>query len=161
MAYLHLLTNHLPIIGFAFGSFLLAWALLKKSEDITMAAYTVLIISGIGGIIAFLTGEEAEEAIEHLPGVSHDLIHEHEEAGELAYFVIIAVTVLSNIAIVLNKKESQYRSAFNRLTLMVALAGTLASVHAGYHGGLIKHGPQQGTATSTEHSDHEHEGEEH
>lgn len=126
-----------------------------------MAAYTVLIISGIGGIITFLTGEEAEEAVEHLPGVSHDLIHEHEEAGELAYIVIIAVTILSNLALVLNKKQSQYRSAINRITLFVALAGTLASVHAGYHGGLIKHGPQQESATSTEHSDHEHEGEDH
>lgn len=126
-----------------------------------MAAYTVLIISGIGGIITFLTGEEAEEAVEHLPGVSHDLIHEHEEAGELAYFVILAVTILSILAIVLNKKQNKWRSAVNRLTLLVALAGTLASIHAGYHGGLIKHGPQQESATSTEHSDHEHEGEDH
>lgn len=161
LSHLHLLTNHLPIIGFAFGFLLLAWALLKKSEDITMAAYAVLVISGVGGVVTFFTGEEAEEAVEHLPGISHDLIHEHEEAGELAYFIILAVTILSVIALVLNKRKNKWRSAVNRLALLLALAGTLASVHAGYHGGLIRHSPQTATNSTSEHDDQEHEGEDH
>ena len=35
-------------------------------------------------IPVFLTGEETEESVEHLAGVSHDLIEEHEELAEKA-----------------------------------------------------------------------------
>ena len=71
MAYLHLLSNHFPILGSLFGILLLVIALLKSNLKTTLSAYIILLMSGIGGIVAYFTGEPAEESIEHVKGISH------------------------------------------------------------------------------------------
>ena len=84
MAYLHLLSNHVPILGSLFGILLLVVALIKPNLKTTLSAYLILLVSGIGGIVTYFTGEPAEESIEHVPGISHKLIHVHEEMAENA-----------------------------------------------------------------------------
>jgi len=62
MANLHLLSNHFPILGSLFGVLLLVVALVKPNLNTTLSAYLILLVSGFGGIIAYFTGESAEEA---------------------------------------------------------------------------------------------------
>ena len=68
-AHIHLLIVHLPLFGAFFGMLVLAHGLWHKSEQTSIAAFNVFIISAIGAAIAKFTGEGAEEAVEHIPGV--------------------------------------------------------------------------------------------
>jgi len=87
-AQIHLGLNHLPIGLVLVGVPLLAIALWRKSPELKATALVLMVLSALATIPTFLSGEPAEEIIEHRPGVSEAVIHEHEEAGESALIII-------------------------------------------------------------------------
>ena len=80
-AHLHLMLNHIPVLGMAFGLALVSLALLRKSEELKRISLGFLIVIALLAIPAYLTGEPAEELVENLPGVSKSSIEQHEEAA--------------------------------------------------------------------------------
>jgi hypothetical protein len=77
--HLHLLITHLPIFGSILGVIVLAYGLWTKSNDTKIASYLLFMISSIGAGIAYLTGEAAEETVEHIQGIVESNIKTHEE----------------------------------------------------------------------------------
>ena len=72
-AHLHLLVNHLPIVGAMLSLPLFGLALLMpKDRGALRAAVLVAVFTALGGVAADLTGEPAEEVVEGLPDVTED-----------------------------------------------------------------------------------------
>jgi uncharacterized membrane protein len=140
MAYLHLLSNHVPILGSLFGVLLLVVALVKPNLNTTLSAYLILLLSGIGGIVAYFTGEPAEESVEHIPGISHKLIHVHEEMAENALIFVFLLTAAAVVG--LWAERAQWKSArkIERLTLVIGIIAFILFAFTGYLGGHIRHG---------------------
>ncbi|MGH7696448.1 MAG: hypothetical protein ACRENH_15790, partial [Gemmatimonadaceae bacterium] len=84
IVHLHLLLNHVPVIGAALGSGLLAYALVRRNSELAKVAFILLSALGLLAVAVFFTGEPAEEAIEHLPGFSGAITEEHEELARLS-----------------------------------------------------------------------------
>jgi uncharacterized membrane protein len=138
-AHLHLLVNHLPIVGVLLGSIILMAGMLLKQPIVRMTAYALLILCSILTLPAFFTGEGAEEMIEHLPGVSHDLIHAHEEAAETALWLSEILGIFAVIALYFEQTRHKLAGIFSILTLVLNL-GTFASMsYTGNTGGEIRH----------------------
>ena len=138
-AHLHLLVNHLPIVGVFFGSIILITGMLLKQPIVRMTAYALLILCSILTLPAFFTGEGAEEMIEHLPGVSENLIHEHEEAAEIALWLSEILGILAIVALYFEQTRHKLAGIFSILTLVLNL-GTFASMsYTGNTGGEIRH----------------------
>jgi hypothetical protein len=76
---------------FAIPVLLLAW--LRENETLGRIGMWVVVLSGLMTIPVFLTGEPAEEMIEHLPGISEKLIKIHEETAEKALWFIGAASL--------------------------------------------------------------------
>jgi len=137
-AHLHMLTNHTPIIGTLFALLALAFGMFRKQTQIIILGYWFIIISVIGGLFAFYTGEAAEELVEGMQGVSDKVIHDHEEAGEVVMGFLYATGIAALLALVLDKmKKFQSLAAMTVLLLGLGLFGT--SARAGYLGGQIRH----------------------
>ena len=85
--HLHLLANHVPILGTLFALILLAASFFVAPDVLRRTALVVLIVSAVAGAVAYFTGEPAEDAIRGFPGVQRALIHEHEEMAEVAWIV--------------------------------------------------------------------------
>ncbi len=92
-AHLHLLLNHVPVLGLVFSSLLLAYGLATRSDDVTRAGFWALGLVGLAAVVVYLTGEPAEELVEGLPGFSHDIMERHETAALWATSVAAAVGV--------------------------------------------------------------------
>lgn len=137
--HIHLLTNHIPIIGMVCGAFVLIWAIIAKNRNTTLAAIIILLFSGIGGGIANKSGEEAEEVLEKMVGISGAAIHEHEEAAELAMPFILITAVVSLAALFLNLKNHKFASMSNYLLAVVSVLAFAFSARAGLVGGKIRH----------------------
>jgi hypothetical protein len=139
--HIHLLTNHLPILGTAFGLLVLLLAALFRapSQQVRNCAYILLVVSALGAIVANWSGEGAEELTEKLPGFSHDAIEAHEEAAPFALGGSLLAGALAVAALVM----SVLRPAWNvRMAVIVGLAAVLAfaaSVRTGLLGGKIRH----------------------
>lgn len=74
--HLHLLLNHVPVLGSAFGLGLLAFALWRKSDELKKTAFGVFVIAALLAVPGYLSGEPAEEGVESLPGVFKAIIKE-------------------------------------------------------------------------------------
>jgi hypothetical protein len=138
-AHLHLLFNHLPIVGSLIGLLILAAGIFLKQGLVRKTAFAVLIFSALVTLPAFFTGEGAEEIVEKLPGISHNLIHEHEEAAELALWLSEALGILALIAFYLEHIQHKLSGMANLFTLIFSI-GTFASfAKTGNTGGEIHH----------------------
>ncbi len=69
-AHLHLIGNHLPIVGIIIGTLVMIVGLILKKDQIKQTALGINIFSALTSLFAFFTGEEAEEVVEEIKGIS-------------------------------------------------------------------------------------------
>lgn len=136
--HLHLLLNHLPILGVPACTVLLLLGLRRGSDELSRLALLGLVLLGLVVWPVYLTGEPAEESVEHLPGVSESLIEQHEDAARFA----LVLTELSAVAALGLLLATRRKSLPAHLGLAVLLMGLLTSgtfFWVGSLGGQIRH----------------------
>lgn len=138
-AEIHLLLNHVPILGSIFGVALLAAGLLRKSEELKKAALVLFIVCGVLAIPVYLTGEPSEEIVEHLPGVSEEFIEEHEESALITLVGIELVALVALAGLILARNKRNAPAAITSLCFILALAASLIAARTAYLGGQIRH----------------------
>jgi len=137
--HIHLLITHLPIFGSILGGLVLAYGLWKKSNQTKIAAYLLFIISSIGAGIAYLTGEAAEETVEHIAGVSKNLMEQHEDFSVIALISLIVLGIASVVGIFLTSEKSKFTRAIAVVILFISLISFGLIARTGYLGGQIRH----------------------
>lgn len=138
-AHFHLVFNHLPIVGILIGTFVLAAGLLLKKSDVKLTAFGIFIFSAITSVIAFYTGEGAEEMIENLYGISETLIHTHEEYAESFFTLTLILGAISLVGFLLEIKKHKFAKYFSMLILLIAIIVGLLAKYVGTSGGEIRH----------------------
>ena len=136
--YLHLLSNHFPIVGFIIGFLVLTVALLLHSRETKLAALAIIIFSTLMTIPAYISGEEAEHAVENYAGVSESSIEEHEEIAETAFILIEISGALALISFLLTQSANKLSVWSNRITWLMALASIVLLFNVGKTGGEIR-----------------------
>lgn len=138
-AHLHLIVNHVPIVGSLFAFVLLGWGLLRRNEVLTRAGLVAVLAAAVLCIPAQLTGEGAEEVIEDRLNISHHLIHEHEEAAEIGFIALEASGALALFGLLLLGRRSPKSTLVAGLTLAGAVVSFGLLARAGNLGGEISH----------------------
>ena len=136
--HLHIMLNHFPIMGGWIAVVLLGWGLFARSRDLTRAGLILTLVVGVGGYLAFETGDRAEHQVEHLPWAVEEIIHEHEEAGEKAFYILAAAGVAALVGLIRMRGERAARLE-GGITLAVLLLGAMCAAWAGLEGGKIRH----------------------
>ncbi|TGD79588.1 hypothetical protein [Hymenobacter wooponensis] len=134
-AHLHLLLNHLPILGSLFGLIALAVGIFRADTGVVRTGLVTLLAAAVLCLPVQLTGEGAEEVLHGLPDVSKTLINAHEEAAELAFWVLELTGALAMLALLLPQRAQ----LMNRLTLAGAVSSFALLAWAGSLGGQIRH----------------------
>jgi uncharacterized membrane protein len=138
-AHIHLIVNHLPIVGSLFAAALLAVGVFRHHPDLTRAGLISVLAAGLLCLPAQLTGEGAAAIARQLPRTSRELIHQHEEAAELGFWALESAAALALFGLLLLKNASPKA----HLLALLALAATLLSfgllARAGNLGGRIGH----------------------
>jgi len=148
-AQLHLLVNHFPILGSLFAVIVLLVGLIGKNKSVINVGLLTLFIAALFAIVASRTGERAEEIVEEMPGMSHDLIHEHEEAAETATYVILGIGVLALITFFLSRSGQKYAKVLQIVTLIGGMATFGLMAYTGHQGGKISHPEIRSEASTT------------
>lgn len=138
-AHLHLMLNHIPLVGIGFVILLLIIALLRRSNEMINISLLFVILVALWAIPAYLTGESAEEIVEGLPGISEQLIEAHEESAELAFIFIEAVGVLAFITLVARRFYTKLGKVLAILTLLGLIIGGGLIAWTANQGGKITH----------------------
>lgn len=147
--HLHLIANHIPILGSVIGLLVLIAGFFFNNREVRITAAAILLFAAVGGIVTNKSGEEAEEVVEDLPGVSHDLIHEHEEMAEKAMPFIFGTAVLAAATLFGEIKRKKFARIASLLLLFCALGVSALSGYTGYLGGKIRHPEIDGLSLPT------------
>ena len=138
-AHIHMLVNHFPIIGLFFGLGVLLFGVVKKNLTLKSTAYVMLIICVIFGQLAMMTGDKAEHFVEDLPGFTHKIIHEHEEAAEAFMIPMYILGLVSIVGLYAQSKKLSFEKWISYLALVLGVVCIFLSKNAGTTGGEIRH----------------------
>ncbi len=138
-AHLHLLLNHIPLPGILLGLALLLVALSRNNDELKKLSCCVFLLIALLAVPVYLTGEGAEEIVEHLPGVEHELIEEHEESALVSLVAIEVLGLLSLAGLIRFRGPGELPHWFvtTCLLLSIVVAGMVA--WTSNLGGRIRH----------------------
>jgi uncharacterized membrane protein len=140
LTYLHLILNHIPVIGVIIGFLILAWATLRGYEEVKNTGLVVLVLTALVAIPVYLTGEPAEEVVEHLPGVSEQIIELHEGAALYSLILVIVSGALALLALVAKRFLSAKVSVVAVYACLVfSLIAAASLAYTANLGGQIRH----------------------
>ena len=138
-AQLHLLLNHLPVIGFGIGLALYVVALVSKQSDLQRAGFVILFLAAAFTIVTYVSGNDAREILKKNPGVSDPLMEAHESAALVAFVFMEITGFFSWIGLWIWGRPSRFaRWNMGVVLIFSTLAFGLMS-RAAYIGGAIRH----------------------
>ncbi len=149
-AHLHLIVNHLPIVGYVIGVLLLACTMARRGDrGMFLASVLVLIFAGGGSLAAYFTGEPAEEIVEGLNDVPEVLIERHEDAAKVATLLAAVITGLTvAVSFYALRREGPIFHVSILILLTAALVVCAAMAWVGNLGGQIRHSEIRGAVTA-------------
>lgn len=136
--HLHLMLNHFPVAGSFLCTILLFAGLYMKSAMLRNTALCGFILVALFTIPVFISGNEAEETVENISGISEQSIETHEEAGELGLWLVIGLGIISSLGFLMRKNEKLY-PVFNTIIIVAAIGVNIFMYKVGNSGGAIRH----------------------
>ncbi len=137
LAHVHLLLNHIPVIAIPIGLLFLLHSIWTENLPARKFSYLFLLVISLSAIVVYLTGEPAEEIIEHLPGVSEAFIEPHEEGGLIALIFTLIMGFAATVALLVPQEGKKSRFARNAV-LVTTLLSIGALSYTAYLGGKLR-----------------------
>lgn len=139
-AQIHLLINHIPIVGLFFGVILLIFGLMQKQAVLQKAAMLTFVLMALLVVPVNQSGEAAEEVLEsmEISQERHSYIHEHEESAGFAMWFLLGLGVVSLVALTTEKNKS-LSGALKWVLLIGSILVFLLVARVGHLGGEISH----------------------
>jgi hypothetical protein len=143
----HLLLNHVPVIGTWLGTGVLAWGLVVRKEEVRRLALGLLAIVALAAAPAFLSGSEAEDRAEELPGVSSAQVSEHESSADFALGGCVILGLVAIAALIVSRRRPAVPLGWLAAVLCLALVCSAILARTAHLGGAIRHPEIRGGPT--------------
>lgn len=118
-AHLHLILNHIPVLGLLVGFLMLAWGTIRGYSDVQKAALVTLFLTAATALPVYLTGEPAEEIVEKMPGVSEQIISQHEDSAMFSLILAMITGLLAIGTIAVKRFLSSQFAAFAIVAVLI------------------------------------------
>jgi len=138
-AHLHVMFNHLPIIGLPLVTLLLAIGMARRSRELVAVAAALTVLLGGASLAVKYSGEEAEEVVEDLSWADRQAIHDHEEAGEKATLAALATAVVAVVVGARAIGQAVLGLGGPALLLLMLLGTSGLMAWTGLEGGEVRH----------------------
>lgn len=148
-AHYHLVLNHLPIVIPIVGLLVLLGGLLLRSVVVKNTAYCIFILGACCTFPAAFTGEWAEEVLENMPDISHELIHHHAETADVFIVLSYLLGVVSLVTLWASWKKKQFASLLSYVVLAFSVVVLFFAQKTGTSGGEIRHTEIRTSSTNT------------
>ena len=143
--HLHLLLNHVPIIGFFVGVGLLAASFTGSSEDLRRGSLIIFAAVALLAIPTFVSGVGADRSIAREPGISEALVRRHEGAAMLGLWFVEATGAAALMALWRSRRPGGASRRNLAAVLLLAIVAAVLMGRTGNTGGDIRH-PEPGSA---------------
>jgi uncharacterized membrane protein len=141
--HLHLLLNHVPIIGFFVGVALFIASFTGPNEDLRRSSLIIFAAVALLTIPTFASGVGADRTIAQEPGISEALVRRHEGAAMLGLWFVEATGAAALVALWRSRRPGGAPRGHLAAVLLLALVAAVLMGRTGNTGGDIRH-PQPG-----------------
>ena len=138
-AHVHLVLNHIPVLGTIFGLTLLGYAIIRRNDTLKKAALGTFVAIALLALPVYFTGEPAEEVVERAGGISKGMIEVHEEAALLSLIGVELLGLTALIALVTASRGRPVKTRATAAVLVLSLATTVLMARTANLGGQIHH----------------------
>ena len=138
-AHLHLILNHIPVVGLGVVILLLLYAMARKNDELKKVTLAAFVLIALVTIAAYLTGERTEEIVVHLPGVSQAIIDQHQDAATASLVAIELLGAVSLAGLIFYRRSKVLPKWFAAVSLVVSLAAAGLMAWTANLGGEIRH----------------------
>ncbi|MDA1183350.1 MAG: hypothetical protein O2930_01735 [Acidobacteria bacterium] len=137
--HLHLLMNHLPVIGTMVGLGLLLLAFLRRSDDLLRASLELFFLIALASLPVYVTGLAAQEALLGRPDVSATAIAAHHN-GALVAFAFVEITgAIAWLALWQRRRLTRPAGWTSPTIVVLAIVTLVLMAGAASAGGEIRH----------------------
>ncbi|MBU1708168.1 hypothetical protein KKG05_10345 [bacterium] len=131
-AHIHLILNHIPVIGLGFAALLLLYGLVKKSTDVVRASFLMYVLVALGTIAVFLSGLGAEDVVEGMPQIYKPMIEVHEEAAIVSLIGVLLIGIVVLVTLI----SARSRPISRKIAVFVLALSVLVGLFVGYTSNL-------------------------
>jgi hypothetical protein len=138
-AHVHLMTNHIPVVGVMGAILLLLYGIVRKSEEVKMLSFGIFVLIALITIPVYLSGGAAEDIVKNMPGVSEKIIRNHDNVAAYALVTIMALGITAFTGLISLRKSGRIPNVIIPIVLALSLiAAAVIGVTANL-GGQIRH----------------------
>jgi hypothetical protein len=145
----HLMLSHVPVIATILVALLIAAGLWRRSQDLLRAGLVGMVLAAALALPVFLTGEPTEERLEHVAGVSENVIERHEDFAKITFFALETLGLLA-LAGLARYRRRAVPQAFVATVLAFMVIEGAALTWTAHLGGGIRHTELQSAAVTTD-----------
>lgn len=139
-AHLHIVLNHIPVIGSAIAIFVLLIGLLKKSDDIKKVSAMILVLTALITIPVYVSGDGAQAKIEgNYEDVDEEFIDAHEDFALYSFIAMDIAGAVALAALFMFRKPKLLPNSFAVILLLLMLAVNGMMAWTANLGGKIHH----------------------
>ena len=149
-AHVHLLLNHIPVMGVLFGLLVLLIGFYWKNDQVKRASFVVLVVAALAAGVVYLNGESAEEVVEGMPGVTETVIEPHESAALWALILTALTGVLAILGLYAGRGARRLSTPLTMAILLLVLISGVAMARTANLGGKIRHTEIRGASATTD-----------
>jgi hypothetical protein len=137
--HLHLILNHIPILGTAFGFLLLLIGIIKKSFDIKKMGLLFFVIAALITIPVYYSGKASPKIVKELPGVTRPYIHDHAESADISFITVGVLGALALVGLLLSLRAQGSPNWIYLLCFFLSIPVSGSMVYTANLGGQIRH----------------------
>ncbi len=156
-AYIHLLLNHLPVLGTVFGLALLAYAIVRRNDGLKKVALGVFVAVALLALPVYFTGEPAEKVVENAAGVTEGMVEAHQESALISLIGVELLGIIALVGLFVSRGGRLLSTNLTTAAVVVSLAAAGLMARTANLGGQISHREIRAGATlpAGEHGENE------
>ena len=139
LSHLHLLLNHIPVIGSVIAFGLLLLALVLRSSDLRHAGLEVVVLVGLFSLPAYLSGAGAQLAPANRTDVAVVMVRAHHDAALLGSVAMLLTTMAAWIGLWQTRRRGHPARGVFGTVLLFAIVTLALMGRAANLGGQIRH----------------------
>jgi hypothetical protein len=141
--HIHLMINHLPVIGLAVPIALLLVDRARKNRKLEWLRLQMFVVFALLAIPVYLTGSPANHKMREMPGISRDAIHRHSNAADFAFWTMEGLGAISLFALYKFRSSQTAPPRLAAALLVLALVTLALMIWTADLGGKIRHSQEE------------------
>ncbi len=137
MVHLHLILNHIPVLGAIFVTALFIIALVFRNVFLQKVSLWFLVMVALSTAVVYFTGDHSVALVENLPTYSSTILDAHRKAAQLGLAAMFVTGMIALGGALLYSNKPRLPRLLSTSVLIILLLNSVLFTYIAYLGGQV------------------------